>query len=395
MTKKILFFSSIIPEETYFNNSIGPNSIANDTLQRALMKGFQENNYKIDLINVPNIGAYPSKYKKPVINSKKIKISEAINGITIQFINLPLFKHLVIYNNLKKILKGYNLSEYDAVFMYDAYIPFFKLLPYIKQRTAAKTVAYLPDLIGHVGSPDNFIHRFFNKIALNIFSSNSRYIDVFVLISEAMKEHVNVSGKKSLVIEGMWDNSTAISSKTKNDEKKYIFYGGSLGRRHGILDLVEAFIMANFHDVDLVICGDGDTKDEIVEISEKNQQIKYLGQLPRNQILDLQANAFLLVNPRGSDGEFTKYSFPSKVFEYFTSGTPTFMYKLKGIPDEYYEYCFTSDDESVEALAENLKMINYKDAYDLNDLGKKAREFVLQNKSSKVQVSKLIRLIDN
>ena len=40
--------------------------------------------------------------------------------------------------------------------------------------------------------------------------------------------------------------------------------------------------------------------------------------------------------------------------EYLASGIPTLIYKLPGIPDEYYQYCFSLEDLGVEALANKM-----------------------------------------
>ena len=126
----------------------------------------------------------------------------------------------------------------------------------------------------------------------------------------------------------------------------------------------------------LVICGDGDSRNTVLECVKMDNRVSYKGQLPREEILVLQQKATLLVNPRTSEGEFTKYSFPSKTIEYLASGTPVLLYKLAGIPDEYYEYCFTVEDNSDEAL------------------GMRARKFILTEKSPKNQCKKLVDLIE-
>ena len=43
--------------------------------------------------------------------------------------------------------------------------------------------------------------------------------------------------------------------------------------------------------------------------------------------------------------------------EYFASGKPTLLYRLPGIPDEYFEYCYTVDTLGVDALSETLSCI--------------------------------------
>lgn len=391
MKKKILFFSSILPDVSFFENSIGQTATANDTLQRSMMKGFQENGYSVDIINVPNIGAYPSRYKKAVILTKKFELNEKIKGISVAFMNFKFIKHFFVYFKLISILKNIKLADYDAVFIYDSYWPFLKCIPFLKRKSKNKVLLYLPDLIGHTGNTKSILQSLFDWYNLKIFNDVKKIIDHFIIIAEPMREYLQLPHQKCLVIEGMTDGNAPLAA-IDDDVKKYIFYGGSLGARHGILKLIDAFLLADLPDVDLVICGDGDTKQAVEEVAEKNKRIKYLGQLPRREILDLQAKAFLLVNPRDSSGEFTKYSFPSKIFEYFTSGTPSFMYKLKGIDSEYYKYCFSNDDESPEALATSLVSIYNLDIIILKQMAEKARQFILTFKTSKAQVEKIVKV---
>ena len=37
-------------------------------------------------------------------------------------------------------------------------------------------------------------------------------------------------------------------------------------------------------------------------------------------------------------------------------GTPLLTTKLPGIPDEYYEYCYTLDDETVDGVIKEKKL---------------------------------------
>ena len=71
---------------------------------------------------------------------------------------------------------------------------------------------------------------------------------------------------------------------------------------------------------------------------KNNEKIKYFGVIDFESILLRQKNTDLLINPRPSIDEYTKYSFPSKIMEYMASGTPVLTTKLSGIPMEYYDY---------------------------------------------------------
>src|SRR5690606_24382556 len=128
-------------------------------------------------------------------------------------------------------------------------------------------------------------------------------------------------------------------------------------KKYGIETLLKAFSFTSNPKYKLMICGDGDAKDLVYDYLHKDDRIKYLGKLPHDKTLLLQKNADLLVNPRTPKGEFTKFSFPSKTMEYLALGTPVLMYKLPGIPNEYFNYCYTIDDYSHEALANKINEI--------------------------------------
>jgi glycosyltransferase involved in cell wall biosynthesis len=86
--------------------------------------------------------------------------------------------------------------------------------------------------------------------------------------------------------------------------------------------LVHAFIDANVGNSELHLYGDGDFADELEEIARNNERIKYFGVKPNDYVVAEQLKVILLVNPRPTNEEYTRYSFPSKNMEYMVSGTP-------------------------------------------------------------------------
>ena len=69
------------------------------------------------------------------------------------------------------------------------------------------------------------------------------------------------------------------------------------------------------------------------------------------------------------------------------------LYKLPGIPDEYYEYCFSLSETGVEALRNMLEDILARSLDELDQLGANARNFILNNKNPQKQVGKIIDLV--
>ena len=116
--------------------------------------------------------------------------------------------------------------------------------------------------------------------------------------------------------------------------------------------------------------------------------------MPKNEILKLQRQATVLINPRQNEGEYTKYSFPSKTIEYLASGTPLVAYKLDGIPDEYDEYLYYVENNSVEALKSKLVEVCEQTDEERREFGERASKFVLENKNPQKQAERIIKFIN-
>lgn len=118
-----------------------------------------------------------------------------------------------------------------------------------------------------------------------------------------------------------------------------------------------------------------------------------MGVVPNQDVVMAELEASLLVNPRPTHEEFTKYSFPSKNIEYMSSGTPLLTTKLPGMPKEYYPYVFLIEDESTEGYANALADALSKTEEELYVCGMKSKKFVIGKKNSREQARRVIELI--
>lgn len=164
-----------------------------------------------------------------------------------------------------------------------------------------------------------------------------------------------------------------------------------MDRRYGIKDLVDSYIKADFSDISLVICGDGNERKYVELASMENKNIIYLGQVSRTVGVSLQMKALALINPRPNSDAFTKYSFPSKIIEYMQSGRPVVMYRLDGIPSEYNGFYF--EIEGVDCLTDMLKHVGSLSEESLGLMGERAKKFVESRCSPKQQVKKLVKIM--
>ncbi|WP_396128567.1 glycosyltransferase [Exiguobacterium mexicanum] len=259
------------------------------------------------------------------------------------------------------------------------------------------TCLIVPDLPQFMNLSDNknHLYNFLKNIEIKAIDSDKKYIDSYVLLTEQMKETLNITSPFT-VIEGI---STTIFDDIKELEKlrevKTILYTGLLSKKYGIVDLIEAFKEIMDENLELVICGEGEAKDYILEQSVIDSRIIYKGLLERRDVLTLQKSSTVLVNPRTNNDSYTKYSFPSKILEYMSSGTPVIAYKLDGMPDEYSEYLYTVDNYSRNGLKMKIEEVLNKPQEELSNMGMKARDFVLENKNKTVQTKKILEMINN
>lgn len=214
----------------------------------------------------------------------------------------------------------------------------------------------------------------------------------YVLLTEAMADKVRPGAKPYLVIEGQVDS--AMEEQSNSPDNKWsglnCIYAGGLHKKYGIETLVKAFILADVPNSVLHIYGDGDFAPELHQI--KNEHIFYHGVAPNSEVVAAEIASTLLINPRPTTEEFVRYSFPSKNLEYMVSGTPVLTTNLPGMPEEYKDYVYLFEDESVQGMVTKLREVLSLPTNELNRKGKKAKEFVLNEKNNIYQTNRILLL---
>ena len=395
--KNVIFLSGLFPDELrdeIEKKSVGIIQYAADALQWAIVKGLDLYFSEVKIVTLPYIGSYPSRYKRFRIKSFNFSHRFNANDKNIGFCNLTLYKLYSRYINARKALKN-NLKGIDAIIIYSIHTPFIKAAIDMKKKNPnLKICLIVPDLPEFMGGSNNILHRVLKRKEKGILDKLLKKIDAFVVLSDYMYQPLNIDHRPWARVEGIF-NTENNCSITNKEGYKTILYTGTLAKRYGIMDLLTAFSLIEDDDYRLWICGDGDAGEEIKQSSQKDKRILFFGQMKREEVLELQKRATVLVNPRKSGEEYTKYSFPSKIMEYFASGTPCIMHRLGGIPEEYFDYCFIPEDETPDSLSKMIMDVCEKEKTELLELGLKSKQFILDNKSSEIQCLKIYNLLIN
>lgn len=241
----------------------------------------------------------------------------------------------------------------------------------------------------------NMLSRNKRSLAVMINNLMISQFSHYVLMTDQMNSIVNPHGKPHVVLEGQVDIHMKDFGNSVADKypQKVCLYAGGIQKIYGIKYLTEAFLKANVKNSELHIYGNGDFKEELEQICKVHDQVKYMGVKLNEEVVKAQMKATLLINPRPTGEEYTKYSFPSKNMEYMVSGTPVLTTKLPGMPEEYNEYVYLIENETVAGLAMMLKKVLLLPLEELNSKGLTAKGFVLDHKNNIIQTKRIIDMI--
>ena len=396
--RKLVFLFGILPDEALFpiiKLSLGPVQFAADAFQRALIRGLcSQPSRDIKILNIPFVGSYPFTFRKHYFPSLRFDV-ENQNVLSLGFLNIALVqlpsRLIACMLALRKSLD----KTPTAIIVYSAHLPFLlSALAHKLFTPHCVVILILPDMPEFMAA-GSFFYRLAKKLENWIFFKLVKHVDGLVLISRHMLPELKLKKNiPSIVVEGIHNEHLENVVPVDTGGHRYLFYSGSLDRRYGILDLLQALSLVRDQSVELWVCGDGSGRDEVISAARLNPRIKYIGQLPRNEVLALQRAALALINPRRPEGLYTNLSFPSKTIEYLASGRPTIMHKLSGIPDEYFEHAIIPRTANTEGLATAIDRIALMSTEDQALMGRKAREFILNTKSTSSQVARVLALID-
>ena len=389
---KVLFLGTYVPEVKfeYFKQISSYLDYPGFILQNNLHAGLSPL-VEMKAIVIP---ALHTSFRNREIQGYQFNWNGCEDSYSVEYTNIRGIKELTVPYIVMRQLKKINFVP-DVVFVYSlGTIPYTIATRIKKHHPRTKIVSIIADLPQYMSDNNSFLYRTLKGFDGYIVNKLIRQFDGFLLLSPYMRDKLPIKDKPWLLVEGIYDkiNEPEIIPSLN---KKIILYTGALEKRYGLLDLVYAFDKIRDKEVELWLCGDGGAVDEINDIAAKNTRIKYLGVVSHKDVLTMQRQATLLVNPRHSNEDFTMYSFPSKTMEYLASGTPTIMCHLKSIPQEYDQFLYYFEEETEEGYKSKIEQLLSKPKEELQMKGKAARNFILSKKTKDVQASRIVTFLDS
>ena len=391
------FYTNHLLQNIQENCRVG---MSNHNFEMSLINGLcQHSEITLRCLSVPSVYSFPYNNKhlftrKESYEYKNTQIS------SIGFCNLPLIKEIwstiALIVNLVTTFSKYDGDRVNVIINTpnNVLLNAVRITRLLTRKKITQTVI-IPDIPSMVTAMDK--HNKLKRLVLKYRNRQSMkmtsHSDGLVLLTEAMMDFV-ANPLPHIIMEGIVDVES-MDGEPVALNKEVILYTGTLRKIFGVMNLVRAFEKVVGDDVELWICGSGDSEVAIREAAEIDSRIKFFGLVDSQTALAMQRKATILVNPRTSQGEYTKYSFPSKTMEYLLSGKTVIINRLPGIPEEYYEYVFVPHNETVSSLTDCITQIINMDPLVRMTIASKGRDFILHHKNSKIQTERILDLIRN
>lgn len=392
--KTIIFLCGLLPSHLLSEiefNSIGATQSAADTQQKALAEGLFHFDKELILLNLMYVGSFPKRYRKIFIKYFDYSSETGLIIKNIGFFNLSIVKLLSRYRNTKTALLK-TVNNESIVLIYAAHLPFVAAAVAAKRKFPGLKICLVVPDIPEFMSEKNVTRDFIMSMQTYLFKLLYKRIDGFLLVTKFIADYIGVKSKPYFVLDGLFREAPLRPLEVKESDFT-ILYSGTLAERYDIMNLIDAFTLIVDERFRLWIFGDGDCNSKISAAAAADSRISFFGQISRQAVLSYQKRASVLVNPRTGRLSYTKYSFPSKLLEYFASGTPVVLRKLEGVDDEYYKHCFVVENDSAQALAKCLLNVSKLSLHELQTVGEQARSFVLKSKNPIIQSERVLKFL--
>lgn len=296
----VCYIAAICPK-IYFEKFEGEVSVAAYQFNRLLAQG---------LASVENIQV---KCPVPISLLKRMEINELGKNIEEEGINYILYDKKTIeagywgfFSETMKNIKQW-IRQDKVVVVTDALGIVADIVSAMAHLIyGIETVGIVTDLPQYVGTPKKITEKarcFINLVFMRRFQK-------YVLLTESMSEWVNKKNKYQCIVEGIcdWNSLQENIEEISKYDNKVCMYAGSLHREYGIDMLIQGFLKAKVENSELHIYGKGNYAEEIENICRQYNNVVFYGQCAHDRILEEEKKVTLLINPRPTNEEYTKYS---------------------------------------------------------------------------------------
>ncbi|HOI40933.1 MAG TPA: glycosyltransferase [Methanobacterium sp.] len=301
----------------------------------------------------------------------------------------PSFLKVSVLNYFSWVVTNYReinrqIKEYKP----DVIVAFGLLNACIASRAAKKHnipfVYYLIDVLYNL-IPERSLQALGKRVK-KITIKNS---DMVITINKTLAEFamsIGADSEKTMVIDAgidldnfnpeKIDGSSIRNEYGVEDDELLLFFMGWIYHFSGVKEVAEELGKGAHDNIKLMIVGDGDAYDDLVEIRDKynmGKQLILTGKQPYDKIPEFIASSNVCILPAYADEIIMKDIVPIKFYEYMAMEKPVITTQLNGVIAEFGE------DKGILYVDKPEDVVSLSSKIDIEDLGGKALEFVRDN----------------
>lgn len=315
--------------------TVAPN-LSNQNFHNKLIRAIATTN-DVDVICYRSINIHFKKFELPA----KVVKENNIHWKYTYCSHSKVAKRLYLFSRIKRV----TLFDQKAVFVDALNLSLLKVALKIRKKYKIKVIAVVTD------NPNNISYttHLYKKRVLKLGKKS----DAFITLTPKLNELYNPNGKPNVIIDGISEPFLSFAERKVNGD--YIYFGGSLMRRYGVYNLIEAFKNLKRDDLKLVLCGHHVNKDELKKAIDKSENIVYFGSVDYFNNLALEKYALVAVNPRPKDEKLDEYSVPSKTLEFLSNSCLSISVDNPTLKAKYEDCIIWAKSGSVKDLEDALR----------------------------------------
>lgn len=301
----------------------------------------------------------------------------------------PSFLKISVLNYFSWVWTNYReINRQIKEFKPDVIVAFGLLNACIASRAAKKHkipfVYYLIDVLYNL-IPEKSLQYFGRKVKKYTIKNS----DMVITINKTLSEFaigIGADKEKTMVIDAgidlenfnpeKIDGSTTRKEYGVKEDELLLFFMGWIYHFAGVKEVAQELGKGSYENIKLMVVGDGDAYDDLVEIRDKFQmedQLLLTGKQPYSKIPELIAASNICILPAYPDEIIMQDIVPIKIYEYMAMEKPVITTKLNGVIAEF------GNENGILYVDKSEDVVKLASEIDVNELGEKALKFVKGN----------------
>lgn len=262
---------------------------------------------------------------------------EVIDGIKVFSVTLHPFYpfhigiHGIFVNKLFKSIK----SRYNIVHLHSPIIPVIKtnlpILTTIHSLCRARVRRIQYDIPNFSSLIERLQYVFSSSLELKILKLSNKITTVSQINAKKINQ-CGIKQDKIVIIGNAVDEIFFSPAKYTKHENRYITYVGRMTPAKGLFNLTKCaeYVLKEYPNVKFLLAGEGPLRNLLEKKVRKmglQRKILFLGNLPKEKIIQIYRNAYLHIIPSKSEG------LPNVLLEAMSSGLPVVATAVGGNPE--------------------------------------------------------------